>query len=60
MFTESICSGLRPAAAMAAFAAVICNWADDVFLKAPPKVPNAVRLAATMKIPKTGPESNSD
>lgn len=48
MFTVSICSGLSPAALMASLAQAVCSWPDEVFLNAPPKVPKAVRFAATM------------
>lgn len=49
--TESTCSGLTPADSNAAFAAAVCSCVADVFLKAPPNVPKAVRLAPTIKIP---------
>lgn len=48
MTTVSTCSGLKPEAESAALAAVVCNWVWLRFFKAPPKVPKAVRLAATM------------
>lgn len=51
ILTESICSGFKPAADIAALAAAVCNSVDETFLNAPPNVPNAVRLALTMKIP---------
>lgn len=51
MFTLSICSGFNPAALIAAFAATVWRVVALVFLKAPPKVPKAVLLALTMKIP---------
>lgn len=51
MFTESIWSGRNPAASIAAFDAAVCNCVEVTFLKAPPNVPKAVRLALTIKIP---------
>lgn len=48
---ESICSPFKPASFKAAWAATVCNWVAEVFLNAPPKVPKAVRLAATTKTP---------
>jgi hypothetical protein len=58
MLTESICSGVSPAAEIAALQAAVCNCVDVVFLNAPPNVPNGVRLAATMKIP--GPKRRTN
>lgn len=51
MVTLSTRSGLTPADSSVALAAITCSWLADVFFRAPPKVPNGVRLAPTIKIP---------
>lgn len=51
MLTVSTCSGFTPADESAALAATVCKSVADTVLNAPPKVPKAVRLAPTMKIP---------
>lgn len=51
IITESTFSGRTPADSNAALHAAVCNCVDEVFLKAPPNVPKAVRFAPTIKIP---------
>lgn len=52
MITESTSSGLTLAADRAALAAVSCKSTQVFPANFPPKVPNGVRLAPTMKIPR--------
>ena len=52
MITESTSSGLTLAAVRAALAAISCKSTQVLPANFPPKVPNGVRLAPTMKIPR--------
>lgn len=52
MMTESTSSGFTLAADRAALAAVSCKSTQVLPANFPPKVPNGVRFAPTMKIPR--------
>ena len=51
MTTESICSGFKPAAVIAALLATSCRSVMVFFTNFPPYVPNGVRFAATTNTP---------
>lgn len=50
--TESTSSGFTLAEVRAALAAISCKSTHVLLTNLPPKVPNGVRLAPTMKIPR--------